>query len=84
LRKGRAEAFEFSGAGGSAAPHLDRRERPSSACVLFTFNEGLYLKASYRSGANRCVRNVDFDKNSMRAVQELGLCWPVRNQPPLE
>lgn len=60
------------------------RTRRLPVVILTSSDEDSDLKASYGNGANSYVRKPVSHAEFARAVQELGLYWLVRNQPPLE
>jgi two-component system response regulator len=60
------------------------RTRRLPVVILTSSDEDSDLRASYGTAANSYVRKPVSHGEFLRAVQELGLYWLIRNQPPLE
>jgi len=60
------------------------RTRRLPVVVLTSSDEESDLKASYGNGANSYVRKPVRHPEFVKAVQELGLYWLTRNEPPLD
>ncbi len=52
--------------------------------ILTSSDEQSDLKAAYGNGANSYVRKPVHHEDFVKAVQELGLYWLIRNEPPVE
>ena len=63
---------------------MSDRTRRLPIVILTSSDEESDLKASYGNGANSYVRKPVDPGNFTKAVQELGLYWLIRNEPPAE
>ena len=60
------------------------RTRRLPVVVLTSSDEQSDLKASYGNGANSYVRKPVRHEDFVKAVQDLGLYWLIRNEAPVE